>query len=255
MLNLSEILHKVLNEAVGSNSVTDAINNHNYVEINYVDEDSNAPGKRLIQPYAYGLSMAGNEVLRAFQMKGDTLRGEPGWKTFRLDRIVSWKPRKQTFNMPPPMQGYETYDYNSNGDGSMSTVDVQAQFGYNPEDTLSFVRAQRDFIKNAPKIDSKNTQGPIPIATQQRKKNVFTSQPNSKKYSQFAKNIEDTENEFNRFDDDIWAKAEAEKQQQDNSKMQQSVKKPSQMQQGPINVNKKEDNKDKDEEKYGNGFE
>lgn len=247
MLNLSDILHKVLNEAVGSTQVTDVIQNHNYVEINYVDEDSNAPGKRLIQPYAYGLSMAGNEVLRAFQMQGDTLRGEPGWKTFRLDRIVSWKPRKQTFNSPPPMQGYNVPDYNDSGDGSMSTVYVQAQFGFNPEDTLSFVKAQRDFVKNAPKIDSKNTQGPIPFATQQRKKNVFTSQPNSKKYAQYAKNIADTENEIDRFDDDIWAKAEAEKQQQNNSMLQQSVKKPTPSQQGPININIK-DNKDKDEE-------
>jgi len=43
-LNLYEILQKVLNESVGSNEVSDAINNHNYVDITYVDEDSNAPG-------------------------------------------------------------------------------------------------------------------------------------------------------------------------------------------------------------------
>ena len=118
-LNLCEILHKVLNESVGSNEVTDAIGNHRYVEITYVDEKSNAPGKRLIQPYAYGITSAGNEALRAFQVEGDTLRGEPKWKLFLLDRVTSWRPRKQTFNMPPREQGYNVApEYNSEGDGT-----------------------------------------------------------------------------------------------------------------------------------------
>ena len=129
-LNLYEILQKVLNESVGPNEVSDAIINHNYVEITYVDEDSNAPGSRLIQPYAYGVSKSNNDLLRAFQISGDTLRGEPKWKTFRLDRITSWKPRRQTFNMPPPMQGYETEDYNQNGDRSMAKVYLQAKFDF-----------------------------------------------------------------------------------------------------------------------------
>ncbi len=243
-LNLCEILQKVLAESVGSNEVVDAIRNHNYVEITYVDEKSNAPGKRLIQPYAYGVSRANNDLLRAFQVNGDTLRGQPHWKTFRLDRIKSWNARNQTFNMPPPMQGYNTEDYNENGDMSMAKVYFQAHFN-GLDDTLSFVRAQRNFVKNAPKISNKNSQGPVPYASQQRKKNVFTSQPNSKKYSQYAKNITDTENDLNRFDDDIWAKAEAEKEQQNNIMLQNSVKQPSQNQQGPINT-KNNDKKEND---------
>ena len=61
------------------------------------------------------------------------------------------------------------------------------------------------------------------------------------------KNVEDTDTQFNRFDDDIWAKAEAEKQQQDNAMLQNSAMKPKQTQQGPINV-KNNPKKDKDEE-------
>ena len=246
-LNLCEILQKVLNESVGSNEVTDAIGNHRYVEITYVDEKSNAPGKRLIQPYAYGITSAGNEALRAFQVEGDTLRGEPKWKLFLLDRVTSWRPRKQTFNMPPREQGYDVApEYNSEGDGTLAKVLFQAKFD-NLDDTLSFVKAQRDFVKNAPKINTKNSQGPVPYASQQRKKNVFTSQPNSQKYAQYAKNIKDTENEFNRFDDDIWARAEAEKEAQNNVMLQNSVKHPQQSQQGPINT-KNNDITDKDEE-------
>ena len=87
----------------------------------------------------------------------------------------------------------------------------------------------------------------IPNASQQWKRNVFTSQPNSKKYAQWAKNIEDTDTQFNRFDDDVWSKAEAEKEQQDNEMLQKNVKKPQQSQQGPINVkNNLKDKKDEE---------
>ena len=245
-LNLYEILQKVLNESVGSNEVSDVIKGHNYVDITYTDEDSNAPGRRLIQPYAYGLSMAGNEILRAFQIEGDTLRGEPKWKTFRLDRITSWNPRKQTFNIPPPMQGYNSPDYNSNGDGSMTKIFIQAKFD-GIDDSLGAERAKAQFLQSAPKLSMKNTQGPIPNASQQRKRNVFTSQPNSKKYAQWAKNIDSTDTQFNRFDDNIWAKAEAEREQQQNTMLQNSAKKPQQSQQGPIDVKNNTKN-DKDEE-------
>lgn len=242
-LNLYEILQKVLNESVGSQDVVDVINGHNYVEITYDDEKNHVIGSRLIQPYAYGLSMAGNEVLRAFQVSGASLRGEPAWKTYRLDRILSWRPRKQTFSVPPPMQGYSTNDYNEVGDGSMSTVYAQAKFD-RTGDTLGTEREKTNLIKGAPKIATKNTQGPIPFASQQRKKNVFTSQPNSRKYAEYAKNIKDTENELNRFDDDIWARAETEKEQQDNMRIQNTAVRPKQAKQGPIMPKNNKDEND-----------
>ena len=243
-LNLYEILQKVLNESVGSKEVSDVVINHNYVDIMYSDENDSAPGKRLIQPYAYGVTMAGNDVLRAFQVNGDSLRGEPGWKFFLLKRITSWHPRRQTFNIPPPMQGYNAPQYNDKGDGSMSKIYVQAQFD-NITDTLSAQRQKIQDLKNAPKMSVNATNGPVLNASQQWKKNVFTSQPNSQKYAQYAKNIKDTENDINRFDNDIWTKAEAEKNQQNDTMLQNSVKKPQPMQQGPIAQNKnKKDEKD-----------
>ena len=148
--------------------------------------------------------------------------------------------------MPPPMQGYKTEDYNENGDRTMARVYIQAKFD-NLNDTLSAAKAKTDYLKSAPKISSKNSQGPVPNASQQWKKNVYTSQPNSKKYAQYAKNINDTENEINRFDDNIWDKAEAERQQQQNTMLQNSVKQPQQSQQGPIDVKNNTKN-DKNEE-------
>jgi hypothetical protein len=112
----------------------------------------------------------------------------------------------------------------------------------------SETKAKKEFVKGAPKIASKNTQGPIPNASQQWKRNVFTSQPNSKKYAQWAKNIDNTDTQFNRFDDDIWAKAEAEKQQQNDAMLQNSAMKPQQTQQGPIAPEKNNDKDKKDED-------
>lgn len=231
-INLYEALQTVLNESVDQDKVIAAIENRNYVEINYVDEDSNAPGSRLIEPYAYGYTKAGNPVLRAYQISGDSLRGKPKWKFFRLDRIVSWKPRKQTFNSPPPMHGYvNAEDYNENGDRSMSSVIAQVRFNdMSAETSLDSIRNQTNFLKTAPKVSS----GPVPFASQQRKKNVYTSQPNSKRYQQYAKNIDDTANEIDRFNDDIWAKADAERRAQDNAKIASTVDKPKAIKGGPV---------------------
>ncbi len=168
-------------------------------------------------------------------MSGDSLRGRPKWKLLLTSRITYWNPRKQTFNVPPPIQGYETPDYNENGDRSMTSVFVQGKFGL--DNDLNKEKARTELIKNAPKITPKNTQGPVPFASQQRKKNVFTSQPNSKKYAQYAKNIEDTETQINRYDDDIWAKAEAERQQQNRQMVQQNVPAPKTNDKGPVKNN------------------
>jgi len=243
-LNLYEILQKVLNESVGSNDVKDAIINHNYVDITYEDEDVNAPGHRLIQPYAYGITCAGNEAVRAFQVNGDTLRGEPRWKLFLLKRMTSWHPRKQTFTIPPKEQGYDAPDFNRNGDRTLCKVLLVANFD-ETGDTLDTMRKKTQGLKSAPKMSVNATKGPIPNASQQWKKNVFTSQPNSQKYAQYAKNIRDTEDEINRFDNDIWAKAEEEarKQQEKDIMLQNDAKKPQQTQQGPIAPDK---NNDKD---------
>jgi len=231
-INLYEALQTVLNESVDSDKVISAIENRNYVEINYADEDSNATGVRLIEPYAYGFTKAGNPVLRAFQISGDSLRGRPKWKFFRLDRIIAWRPRKQTFNTPPPIHGYaDAQNYNENGDNSMSNVVAQVKFdGMSAETSLDSIRNQTNFLKTAPKISS----GPVPFASQQRKKNVYTSQPNSKRYQQYAKNIDDTANEIDRFNDDIWAKAEAERRAQDDAKIASTVSKPKNVKSGPI---------------------
>ena len=207
-LYLDEILKTVLNESVSPDEISDAIINHKYVDVNYVDEDSNAPGKRLVQAYVYGTLISGNKGVRVYQISGDSLRKRE-WKTMRLDRIISWNPRKQTFSKPA--KGFDP-----NNDKKFSQIITIAKFDYNAEDTLAAARAATKDVQSAPKIANVSRMNDTQVnANQQWKRNVFTSQPNSKKYAQYAKNIKDTQAETDRFSNDIWAKAEKERQQQD----------------------------------------
>lgn len=125
-----EIVAGILTESVEVGKVNDAINRTYEVVISYNSGgDNSASGERIIQPVAYGLTKAGNPVIRAFQPYGDTKTKTPAWKFFRLDRIQSWKPKfKQVFDEPPGMNDAEG-TFNPNGDGSMSTVLNTAVFG------------------------------------------------------------------------------------------------------------------------------
>ncbi len=234
------LLEDILSEAANPDAVKDAIDNKYYVSIRYDDEQEEINGSkknRIIQPLAIGISKAGNPVFRAWQINGNSKRGAPTYKYFRLDRVRSWRPMKnKRFYMAPDGR------YNYNGDRSMSYFDTNAKFD-DMTDTLDLVRTQRKQSAEAPKITTRNVSGPIQ-ANQQRRKNVFTSQPNSKKYQQYAKNIEDTDN-VDRFNDDIWAMAEREREEQEKQKMN-SVPKPNSNYNGPINNNNDFDEYDVD---------
>lgn len=127
---LEEILNKVLlTEAVSINSVTDAIDNHERVIINYhTNGEDNNTGPRVVEVYAYGLTKAGNPVIRGFQPMGDTTSKVPSWKFFRLDRISSWKSTGQKFSRPADFYYKGLGDFNPNGDETMSTVYKIAKF-------------------------------------------------------------------------------------------------------------------------------
>ena len=128
----SDIVESILlTEGVPVGKVNDAIDRTYEVEINYrTDGKDNATGKRIIQPVAYGLTKAGNPVIRAFQPYGDTTSKIPSWKFFRLDRIIGWKPKfKQKFTEAPPGMHNAEGNFNPNGDKTMSVVYNIAQFG------------------------------------------------------------------------------------------------------------------------------
>lgn len=108
----------LLNEGIATvSNVNDAINNLKQVEIRYYSGgEPVASGRRVIYPVAYGLTKAGNPVIRAFEPYGDTKTKVPAWKFFRLDRIRKWRPLDKTF------RGAELNGFNENGDETMSIV-------------------------------------------------------------------------------------------------------------------------------------
>lgn len=166
-LNLYNILQEVLNEAVDSNSVIDAIASKRQVIIKYSDEKDRAPGKRIIEPYVYGTTKAGNPCFRAFQYEGDTFRGKPKWKLFRLDRVTNWQPTDRHFNTTPAANGWPAEGYNEAGDDSMSQVLYQVHFDGNEEpDSLTAARAKTERLQNSTPIkvgdiEEPNQQGAI----------------------------------------------------------------------------------------------
>ena len=87
------------------------------VRIVYNGPSGAGNGEREIYPVAYGISTAGNLVVRAFQPQGSTSSEVPAWKFFRLDRIKRWdNDNSRTFN-PEELNGF-----NENGDEQIETL-------------------------------------------------------------------------------------------------------------------------------------
>jgi hypothetical protein len=92
-------------------------------------DDTIQAGERDIEPYVLGLSKAGNPILRAYQYRGVTDTEQPGWKTFRLDKIRDWNDMNDMpFRTPISDRVRNIPKYNPRGDRSMITIYKQAKF-------------------------------------------------------------------------------------------------------------------------------
>ena len=118
-------------EIASIDSIVDAIKNKDKVIIYYDGDEPGGRGLRNIEPVCFGYSKAGNSVLRAWDEEGAShtgYKGEqplPGWRLFRADKILSFKPSGEKFTTPKP-------GYNFNGDKSMTRVIINAVFGNQP---------------------------------------------------------------------------------------------------------------------------
>ena len=151
----NDIINKlILNESVSIADVNDVIDHHKRVIINYhtKGEDKNT-GARIVEVYAYGLTKAGNPVIRCFQPYGDTTSRVPSWKFFRLDRISAWKETNQTFNRPADFFYKGLGDFNPNGDDTMSIVYKIAKFGNN-----NIINTEIQTPTNGPRMKSSSTE-------------------------------------------------------------------------------------------------
>lgn len=110
-----------------SDPIEDDIINNRAVSIYYKGDRQNKPGWRTILPVAYGShsskTYGEKDYIRAWQWKGDTVRGIPKWKLFRVDRITNWNRSSTTVikDVPDPR-------YNPDGDKWMDTIYAVAKF-------------------------------------------------------------------------------------------------------------------------------
>ena len=130
-MRLQESLKLVITEIASLDSIVVAIKNRKRVIIYYDGDEPGGRGIREIEPVCLGVSKSGNKVLRAWDSEGAShtgFKGEqplPGWRLFRLDKILSNKPTGEVYNEPKP-------GYNFNGDKSMVSVIINATFNDNP---------------------------------------------------------------------------------------------------------------------------
>jgi predicted DNA-binding transcriptional regulator YafY len=130
-MKLQESLKGIINEIASLDSIIDAIKNRHRVIIYYDGDEPGGRGIREIEPVCLGVSKAGNRVLRAWDNEGSSHTAYigdqplPGWRLFRLDKILSNKPTGEVYNEIRP-------GYNLNGDKSMVSVIINAKFGNEP---------------------------------------------------------------------------------------------------------------------------
>lgn len=143
---LANSLKEIITESVKVDEIVDAIKNHKQIKVNYESTWADiASGERVIEIYAYGLSSAGNQVIRVYQPYGDTSTKVPSWKLFLLSGITEWKPTGKNFYNPPEKYNKSIPEYNQNGDKSMSVVYLNAKFyGEEPEEDVEIYKTSTE---------------------------------------------------------------------------------------------------------------
>ena len=134
-MKLYNVVKSVILEVASIDSIVDAIKKKNKIIIYYDGDEPGGKGLREIEPVCFGYSKADNPVLRAWDSEGSShtgYKGEqplPGWRLFRVDKILSFKPSGEKFNELRP-------GYNLAGDKGMVNVIINANFDNNEEEYL-----------------------------------------------------------------------------------------------------------------------
>ena len=134
-MKLINTIKNLITEAATLEDVLDSIKNRKVVVIYYNGDEPGGRGLREIEPVCIGVSKANNRIIRAWDKEGSShtaYKGEqplPGWRIFRLDKILSLKPTGDVYNEPRP-------GYNFNGDKTMASVILNAKFNQPPEENV-----------------------------------------------------------------------------------------------------------------------
>jgi len=115
-MTLYNIAKSLILEVAGRDTINGCMDDKRIAEVFYDDnEDPGGKGKRWVQIYCYGQSKAGNDVVRVYQIGGDTKTIQPGWKLFRVDRMNGLRKLGGKFYEPKPL-------FNPNGDKDMMQI-------------------------------------------------------------------------------------------------------------------------------------
>lgn len=126
-MKLYNTFKSLILEVASVDEIIKAIKNKDKIIIYYDGDEPGGRGLREIEPVCFGYSKANNPVLRAWDNEGAShtaYKGEqplPGWRLFRVDKILSFKPTGEKFTQMKP-------NYNPNGDDSMIKVIINTTF-------------------------------------------------------------------------------------------------------------------------------
>ena len=135
-----------MKEAVSGDEVSKSIEDRVGVLITYKGENNEHTGVRYIEPYVYGSTSKNNPAIRAYQYYGDTKTGVPRWKLLRLDRIESWQPTENKFEIEPQARGWAAQSFNGN-DKSLPSIFKVVELGESPLTDLERLRARTKQLK------------------------------------------------------------------------------------------------------------
>ena len=126
-MKLTSVFKSLITEIASVDSVRKSIEDKQKIVMYYDGDEPGGKGLRLIEPVALGRSKKGNLVLRAWDDEGASHRGYlgtrpmPGWRLFKLDKILSYKPTGENFNTPRP-------NFHPTGDKDMTNIIIIAKF-------------------------------------------------------------------------------------------------------------------------------
>ena len=115
-MTLYNLAESLILEVTSKPDIMGIMGGKRIAELYYDDnEDPGGKGKRFVEIYCYGTSLIGNDVVRVYQIGGDTKTIQPGWNLFRVDRMDNLRKLSGTFSEPRPL-------FNPNGDKDMTKI-------------------------------------------------------------------------------------------------------------------------------------
>jgi predicted DNA-binding transcriptional regulator YafY len=105
-MKLTTTLKSLLTEIASIESIASAIRGKQVCVIYYEGDEPGGKGLRLIEPVCLGTTKGGNRAVRAYDIEGASHTGYlgkqilPGWRIFRLDKILSLNPSGEVFTNP-----------------------------------------------------------------------------------------------------------------------------------------------------------